>query len=130
MISIKHIGECMSPHIHTIGADQSLESAKTQMYKHNIKHLPVLKGGKLFGILSDRDIKLTYAVDGSNAKSLKVEDACIDDVYCTQRETPLKEVTKVMATKGLGCCIITKDDNTVEGIFTVTDACRVLSEFS
>lgn len=123
----KTISNFMSPHVHTIGADQSLESAKKIMYSHNIKHLPVLKGGHLYGIISDRDVKLAYAVDGNVAKDLKVEDACTTDVYFASKNDSLKSIAQEMAIRGIGCCVIASN-GTVEGIFTVTDACRILGE--
>ena len=41
----------------TIGRSQSLADAARRMHEHHIRHLPVLEGGYLFGILSERDIE-------------------------------------------------------------------------
>lgn len=121
------ISECMSKSIVTIGKDLTLEHAKKVLYEHGIRHLPVLDGGSLFGIISDRDLKLAYAVDGDKAKNLSVSDACTTDVYTVNPTDPLKKVAEQMAQRGIGCAVIT-DKVKVVGIFTVTDACRVLSQ--
>lgn len=117
--------DVMSVNIQTIGIDQPIEVAKLMMYQNSIRHLPVLNGGKFEGILSDRDIKLAYAVDGVKAQTLKVGDVCNGEVYTVTPETPVKEVAAYMGKTGIGSAIIIDHDQLV-GIFTTTDACRLL----
>ena len=47
----------MSEDVITVGEDVSLEKASKLMKEHSIKHLPVVKNGRLTGIVSDRDLK-------------------------------------------------------------------------
>ena len=42
----------------SIGYDQTIAQANDFMKKLKLRHLPVLKGGKLVGLISDRDINL------------------------------------------------------------------------
>ena len=121
------IGNSMTAHPHTIGADETLEKAKKVMYSLGIRHLPVLEGGKLIGIVSDRDIKLAYAVDILSAAKCTVGDSCTTDVFSADSHEDLKSVTATMAEKGIGCCVITENGK-VAGIFTTVDACKVLTE--
>ena len=46
----------------TIGLDQTLAFARDLFREHHIRHLPVLEGGKLVGVLSDRDVALIEAL--------------------------------------------------------------------
>ena len=46
---------------HSIGGEQTLETASRMMREHHIRHLPVLHGGKLLGVLTDRDLKFIEA---------------------------------------------------------------------
>lgn len=117
----------MTEHVHTIGADQTLEDAKQILYSQGFRHLPVLDGGNLFGILSDRDIKLAFAVDGQAAKICKVADACTTEVYSVGEKEELKVVVETMAARSIGCCVVVENGK-VKGIFTSTDACRVLAD--
>lgn len=57
------IGEVMHASPHTIGMGQPADVAKKFMTTHGIRHYPVLDGGRCVGILSDRDIKLAFAVE-------------------------------------------------------------------
>jgi len=50
----------------TIDQDNSLEDAIKLLKKHNIRRLPVLKNGKLVGIVTDRDLKKASASDATS----------------------------------------------------------------
>ena len=125
----KLIGTVMTLSPHTISAEQNLVFAQEKMNELGVRHLPVLKGGQLIGILSDRDIKFIESFDGMKADEIEVEDACTYDPYIVDSKTPLKDVTSVMAQKKYGCVLI-KDDGKLAGIFTWIDALKVLSELS
>jgi acetoin utilization protein AcuB len=124
---MKHtISEYMTKTPFTIGDDQPLSAAKHLMAEHSIRHLPVLHAGRCVGILSDRDIKLAYAVEHTSAERLRVSDVCGGDVYTAKAQDTLSEVASKMAAQGIGSAVILDDREHVAGIFTSTDACRVL----
>lgn len=110
---------------HTVGSHQTLQDAKRLMAEFGFRHLPVLKGGRCIGVISDRDIKLAFAVDGKIAASVKVGDACTAEVYTVTPNQSLKEVASHMANEGIGSAVVVENEKVV-GIFTTTDACRVL----
>jgi acetoin utilization protein AcuB len=126
-MAIRTISEVMSKTLHTINADLPLEQAKRQMYDFGVRHLPVLKGGRCVGILSDRDLKLAYAVESDKAAKLPVGDACQSEVYTVGQSTPLREVAAHMGETGIGSALILDDREKVVGIFTTTDACKALA---
>ena len=57
MKAIPQISKYMTTTPHTIGAEQPLDKAMTMMREYKIRHIPVLDGGRLVGIISDRDLK-------------------------------------------------------------------------
>lgn len=97
------------------------------MNKHKIRHLPVIKAGKVFGLLSDRDLKSIMQYSGANPKSMKVGDVCTDEPFITRPEALLNEVASEMADKKFGSALVI-DNGKLVGIFTATDACQALSE--
>lgn len=111
---------------HTIGHEQNIESATDLMREHKIRHLPVLKGGVLSGIISDRDIKLCLDFVGADESKIKVGDVCSEDVYTVAPQSPLDEVAKEMARKKVGSAVVL-DHNKVVGIFTSVDAMNALA---
>jgi len=125
-MSTEFIKDVMTSAPHTVGAEQSLEVAQSLMLQYGIRHLPVLHAGKCVGILSDRDVRAALAAEGKSASEMLVRDFCTEDVYGISPTTPTKEVAAFMGDRGVGSAVIV-DGEKVVGIFTATDACKLLA---
>lgn len=127
MKSIPEVQKYMTYLPKSIAHDQTLAEAKDFMNQSNLRHLPVLEGNKLVGLISDRDINLVLQFKDSDATKLKVTEACTLSPYSTSPKTPLNEVVAHMAEKKYGCAVVV-DNGKVVGIFTEIDAYKALSE--
>jgi acetoin utilization protein AcuB len=112
---------------HTIGADQTLEKAEKMMSEYRIRHLPVLEGGRLVGILSDRDVKLVETFRDVDASQTKVDEAYTPDPYIVSPSSSLRDVCNEMAARKYGCALVV-DNHKLVGIFTWIDALNALNE--
>ena len=120
------VAEYMTPRPHTIGHDQTLERAHEVMREHGIRHLPVLDGGKVVGLVSSRDLHLIETLRDVDPHTVFVEEAMAQDPYAVGPETPLAEVVATMAERQFGSAIVT-DGRGAIGIFTTMDALRALA---
>lgn len=120
----------MTPFPYSVELDAPIGQARSLMLEHHVHHLPVTADGQLKGIVSDRDIKLLLSPElGSpDPKELVVEDAYVADSFCVDLEAPLAEVVTAMAERHIGAALVTRHGR-IAGIFTATDACRVLGEY-
>jgi acetoin utilization protein AcuB len=125
---VTSVGTYMTRSPHTIGVEQSLAAARRFMSEHHVRHLPVLHGGDLVGVLSHREITAFEVLPGS--RHLTVEEAMVPDVYVTVESAPLDQVAAEMARRHLGSAVVVAetDGSTVLGVFTAVDALRALSE--
>lgn len=112
---------------HSIGLDQNIKVARDMMRKYGIRHLPVQSGGALIGVISDRDIQFATAWSKDQQREFDIEEVYTPEPYVVSPETPLDEVVTRMAAEHYGCALVAHDKKLV-GIFTTTDACRVLGE--
>ena len=123
---VRHtIRDFMTALPHTIGRKQSLASAQETMRLNGLRHLPVLDGGLLAGVLSQRDAYFVETIAGVDPEHVAVEEAMSVDVYSVAPDTPLLDVAAEMADHKYGCAIVTQGTHVV-GIFTVVDALRAL----
>ena len=120
------VAQYMTPSPHTVGADQTLAHAHVLMHDYAIRHLPVLRGGKLVGMLSERDLALIEQFDHIDPRATKVEEAMSLGVYQVSPETALDVVVATMATKKYGSAVVAQDQKVV-GILTTVDVCSALA---
>lgn len=121
------ISDRMTRTPHLIGAEQSLKTAHELMRSYEIRHLPVLHGGKLIGVLSQRDLHLVETLKDVDPEVIRVEEAMSQDVYAVPPKTPLKQVVREMASRKLGSAVVVEGTKVV-GVFTTVDALDVLAD--
>ena len=114
---------------HTIGQEQTLRVAHEVMRQNNLRHLPVLEGGKLVGVLSQRDLHLIETLKDVDPAKTTVDEAMTGDVYITGPEAPLAEVASHMAEHKYGSAVVVERGKVV-GMFTTVDALSALSTFA
>lgn len=124
---IPHIDRHMTTSPYAIDAEQKLSQAHRLMRDHAIRHLPVLHGGKLVGVLSDRDLHLIESLRDVDPEKVLVEEAMSPAVYTVSPKAALDEVVREMAQHKYGCAVVV-DNGKVVGVFTTIDAMRTFAE--
>ena len=125
--SIPSVQKYMTTAPFSIGPAQSLALAHTMMRDHHIRHLPVLDGGKLIGILTDRDLHLIESLKDVEPESVTVEDAMSQMPYSVSPDAAMDEVAAEMAEHKYGCAVVLQNLKVV-GVLTTVDICRALAE--
>jgi acetoin utilization protein AcuB len=125
-IATLEMKDVMTPQPITIGRDQTLETAHAMMRQHHCRHLPVLEHGELVGVISQRDLYFLESLAGVEMERDKVEDAMSQEAYAVTPDARVEEVCARMADEKLGCAVVI-ERNRVAGIFTATDALRILA---
>jgi len=125
--AIPTIQKYMTTSPHTIGVDQTLAHAHGVLREHAIRHLPVLRGGQLVGMLTERDLALIEGLKDVDPKTVNVEDAMNQEVYSVSPDAPLDQVVGEMAAKKYGSAVVMQN-NKIVGIFTTVDVCTAFAE--
>lgn len=123
------VGAWMTLQSHTIGDDQSLAEARARMHHLQVRHLPVLHGGHLVGVLSERDILVVESLT-ADLDNVHVEDAMTADPWSVEPDAPLAQVAATMAERRIGTAIVVEGGDRVVGLFTTTDALRALAIYA
>ena len=121
--------QVMTPFPYTIDAEAPVLEARKLMLHHRVRHLPVVRGERLVGLISDRDIKLMLGpeLDYPDPREVTVSDVMIEQPYAVDVNAPLIGVLRHMAQAHIGTALITSNAR-LAGIFTAMDACRHLAE--
>lgn len=120
------ISETMSKFPLITDRKMPVKNAHNFMLECGIRHLPVLQETQLVGVVSERDLRAAVNLDQSSL--ICVEDVMHDEPYAILGTTSVADVAKTMASEKLGSAIIVDTQNQVVGIFTTTDALRILAD--
>jgi acetoin utilization protein AcuB len=120
------IQDVMTACPHYIDAQSTLEAAVKKMELQGIRHLPVVDKGALIGIISDRDAKLSQFVCKTTNYCPNCGEVCVSDFFSVSGNSDVADVALQMAENRYECAIVCDKDENVIGIFTTTDACRLV----
>lgn len=112
---------------HSIGVEQTLAHAQAAMAEQGIRHLPVVEGGKIVGMLTDRDLHLVESLKDVDPRRTTVADAMSQNVYTVAPDAALDDVVSTMAERKVGSAVIVQNGKVV-GIFTTVDVCVALAD--
>ena len=130
------VGERMSRPVISITRDVPIHDALALFKKEKIRRAPVLKDGKLIGIISDKDL---LNASPSQATSLSVwemnymlskitvKEVMTREVLTVQADTPIEEAARIMADNKIGGVPVMKADKVV-GMITETDLFKIFLE--
>jgi acetoin utilization protein AcuB len=127
--------DVMSEPAVAVGPGESLLEAARLMAEHQVRHLPVVEGGGVIGMLSDRDIR-TVAGDpvrfaesrnDEGARMVSVRDAMATTVVTVRDDRPLTEVADKLADERFGALPVVDGDGHLIGIVSYVDALRALA---
>lgn len=130
------VGERMSRPPITIPPDMSIHDALALFKTEHIRRAPVIKGGKLVGIVSEKDLlnaspspATTLSVWEMNylLSKLTVSEVMTKDVITVTEDTPIEEAARIMADNKIGGLPVVKGTRVV-GIITETNLFKMFLE--
>lgn len=120
----------------SVAQSDTLDHALTTLKRFNIRHLPVVKGDRVVGILSDRDVKKAAPspFDYPTAEEFRaftsavaIKDIMTKEVVTVAPLTPIEEAASLMSQKRIGALPVVQEGRLI-GMLTETDVLDVITE--
>lgn len=127
MIAKNPISKYMSKMPHSIEPHQSASMAKKKMNELGCHHLPVLSERRVIGILSERDLLYLESFTDVDMNKTPVLEAMIEDPKMVRETEELGVVVRMMLEERIGSVLVSDNGERLTGIFTNTDALKVLA---
>ena len=131
------ITQIMTPNVVTLTTKDDLVTAEETFKKNNIRHIPIVSGDAILGMLSYTDLMRIsfadaidedeYEVDTMVYNMFSIEQVMVKDVISVPPTATVKEVAQFLAQKEFHALPVV-DDGKLVGIVTTTDLIRYLLE--
>ena len=106
------VSDLMQREVATLRADDRLDLAEDIMRLGRVRHMPVLDGERVVGVVSHRDLlaaSLTRVLDFEPShrrtflRAIEVREVMSKEVVSVVPETPLAEAARLLVTRRIGC---------------------------
>jgi CBS domain-containing protein len=116
------VQDVMTYDVQTCGPETNLSAAAMQMWKGDCGVLPVVAGGKVVGMITDRDICIAAATKHRDPTNIRVKEVISGQVYGCSADTDIHEALKIMQQKQVRRLpIISAEDGRLCGILSMND---------
>ncbi|MEF3077561.1 CBS domain-containing protein [Winogradskyella poriferorum] len=132
---IPPISEIMSKNIIALNRDDDLETAEILFKRHKIRHIPVVNGEIIIGMLSYSDLlRISFAdavfdneeeVDTLVYNMFTIDQVMVKNVVTVSPTATVKDVAKILSEKEFHALPVVEDGSLV-GIVTTTDLLKYL----
>lgn len=132
---IPPVSEIMTKNIIALNRDDDLETAEILFKRHKIRHIPVVNGDVIIGILSYSDLlRISFAdavydteeeIDTVVYNMFTIEQVMVKNVRTVPSTATIKEVANILAKEEFHALPVVDNGNLV-GIVTTTDLINYL----
>ena len=122
--------DLMTPEPITVTEGTSLRTVNDRMKMLRVRHMPVVRGDRLVGIVTHRDVlaaSLSKIADPDSEMAdeilaqIPVGEVMVEDIYTVKTDTDLVEAINTMLSRKIGCVPVTNGDDELVGIVTESD---------
>src|SRR5215468_8704184 len=132
-LTTRPVSDVMQREVVTLRADDRLDLADDIMRLGRVRHLPVLEGERLVGILSNRDLLAASLSKALNfdpkerrtfMRSVDVREVMTKEVATVGPDLPLIQAARLMIRRRFGCLPVVNEGGALIGLLTETDLLR------
>jgi CBS domain-containing protein len=128
------VRDLMTTDLTTLQESESLMDAALIFARSSLRHIPILNGTKLAGIVTERDLKrytpsvlsgIPAAEYNRLMESTALSKIMTRDPVTIRPDRPVSEATQILYEQRIGCLPVVEDEE-LKGIITTTDMLKLL----
>jgi CBS domain-containing protein len=123
-----HVHDAMTTDISSIEAERPISEAARLMVEKDVGALPVLEGGRLVGIVTDRDITVRAVAAGMSAAGL-VRDIMTPDVQCCHPAEDVRQALDEMSEQKIRRMPVLSSEGNLVGMVSLGDIVAIDDDF-
>lgn len=115
------VKDIMSSNVATCSASTTVSEVAKLMRDNDCGAIPVVEGGKIQGIITDRDIVVRGVAEGKNVMDLDARSCMSPNVSSIKEDASLSEVTDLMEKNQIRRIVVTDGNDKITGIVAQAD---------
>ena len=120
---MKKISEVMTSDVQTVSGGQTAREAAGFMLSAEAGSIPVCDGGKVIGMITDRDIAVRGIAEGRGPETL-VRDLMSEGIICARADDDIQDVARRMSDEQIRRLPVLDGDDLLIGIVSLGDLAR------
>jgi CBS domain-containing protein len=119
-LSRTRCSDIMTKNVKTATSEMPLRDVASIMRDGDMGSVPVVDGGKLVGIVTDRDIVIRCIAEGKGAET-KVREAMTSEIFSVTPESFVFEAIRLMGDKQVRRVPVVNENGELAGIIAMAD---------
>ena len=114
------VSQIMTPDPDTAQRQDTLQAVAAKMDSGDYGSVPVVDGGRLVGVVTDRDITVRAVAQGLGPDTA-VREVMTPDPVCIAPESDVEEAAEIMQEEQIRRLFVTDDDDRLVGVVALAD---------
>ncbi len=118
---LEKVEKIMTKEVVSVDSSAKVSDVTAKMEETDIRYFPVLKDGKLVGVITDGDILSKMYAFGSSSEAYPIKDLMTSDVKTVKADASVLEVIKLLKEHKIRRIPVVDENNALVGIISATD---------
>ena len=114
------ISQIMTPDPETARPQDTLQAVAAKMESGDYGAMPVVDGGRLVGVVTDRDIAVRAVAQGLGPDT-EVSEVMTPDPVCVSPDSDVEEAAEIMQDEQIRRLFVTDEDERLVGVVALAD---------
>ena len=114
------VSQIMTPDPDTARLQDTLQAVAAKMDNGDYGSMPVIDGGRLVGVVTDRDIAVRAVAQGLGPDT-EVRGVMTPDPVCVSADSEVEEAAEIMQQEQIRRIFVTDDDDRLVGVVALAD---------
>jgi len=114
------VSQIMTPDPDTAQPQDTLQAVAAKMDSGDYGSVPVVEGGRLVGVVTDRDIAVRAVAQGLGPDT-EVSEVMTADPVCVTPDSDVEEAVEIMQDEQIRRLFVTDDDDRLVGVVALAD---------
>lgn len=119
-----YVDSLMVREVHACDFDRSLDEAARLLWDHDLGAAPVVRGTKVIGVITDRDICMAAYTQGRPLREIPVQSAMSRALFVVHPHDLLTEAARVMRERRVRRLPVVDDEHRLLGVISLNDLVR------